>query len=448
MSPQISTYDHLAQYQFEPAKGILLTCDPECPTPEDGPANYDIPALERRKAYVTRLKQRDITPRTTQFARQYSQAVEMALERLADEKPTESDRETWRSLVHQYDILMQYNQEMFHIPSEALLSLRKHLQDALAAGLYARYRDYVAIFLSQFKDIAKEHHKIHAPALTGYWQNINNAIELENQTMMGPHPVSAAVRAVCHTMGIAEDRAFWMIKAYAMSNNFFHANIEDNLAAGYVGSVAKVLYYDLKEVDHVFPGTGIEESDAVKETLKTVIENITKQLFTWDEQFKDVPEGWDLTEQGRQIKTRKEQTRQINKGLTKKIETEIRTLERRRRMADDAMKDIRHGKRKFAELSLNEIDALQKNEPKFREAIALAESSRNLKKKAGKKRKEAIEVLRSALDVELETIKDDSDEDDDLEDDAPADKEKQAAAFNELLHDVFGKYLQKKSSDS
>jgi hypothetical protein len=43
----------------------------------------------------------------------------------------------------------------------------------------------------------------------------------------------------------------------------------------------------------------------------------------------------------------------------------------------------------------------------------------------------------SALDLELATTKDDSDEDDDLEEDALADKEKQAAAFNELLHNVF-----------
>jgi hypothetical protein len=62
-------------------------------------------------------------------------------------------------------------------------------------------------------------------------------------------------------MGIAEDRAFWMIKAYATSNNFFHANFEDNLAVGYVGSVAKVLYLDLKEVDHVFRVPGYKKAE-------------------------------------------------------------------------------------------------------------------------------------------------------------------------------------------
>jgi hypothetical protein len=54
--------------------------------------------------------------------------------------------------------------------------------------------------------------------------------------------------------------------------------------------------------------------------------------------------------------------------------------------SDDAIKDIGQGKRNFAQLSLQEIDAIQKKKPKFRGAIvALAESSRNLKKKAGKK---------------------------------------------------------------
>jgi hypothetical protein len=42
----------------------------------------------------------------------------------------------------------------------------------------------------------------------------------------------------------------------------------------------------IKAVDHAFPGTGIQESDAVKATLKTVIENVTRQLFTWDDKFK------------------------------------------------------------------------------------------------------------------------------------------------------------------
>jgi hypothetical protein len=43
--------------------------------------------------------------------------------------------------------------------------------------------------------------------------------------------------------------------------------------------------------------------------------------------------------------------------------------------------------------------------------------------------------LRSALDLELATIKDDSDEDDDLEEDALADKEKQLSKAVEDFED-------------
>jgi hypothetical protein len=45
----ITLYDHLRQYQVEPAKGFLLTCDPECPSPEESSAKFDIPTLERRR---------------------------------------------------------------------------------------------------------------------------------------------------------------------------------------------------------------------------------------------------------------------------------------------------------------------------------------------------------------------------------------------------------------
>jgi hypothetical protein len=56
---------YLLGYGIVQAKGYYMSADPECPAPEKDITKYhDVSALERRKQYVQRLKQRDITPRT------------------------------------------------------------------------------------------------------------------------------------------------------------------------------------------------------------------------------------------------------------------------------------------------------------------------------------------------------------------------------------------------
>ena len=67
--------DHLLRYGVVQAKGYYMSADPECPGPERDTTRYhDVSTLERRRQYVQRLKQRDITPRTEQFANQYGHA--------------------------------------------------------------------------------------------------------------------------------------------------------------------------------------------------------------------------------------------------------------------------------------------------------------------------------------------------------------------------------------
>ena len=63
------TPDPLLEYGIVQAKGYYMSADPECPAPEKDTARFhDISALERRRQYAERLKQRNIAPRTEQFA--------------------------------------------------------------------------------------------------------------------------------------------------------------------------------------------------------------------------------------------------------------------------------------------------------------------------------------------------------------------------------------------
>ncbi|KAK5462846.1 hypothetical protein LTS15_002558 [Exophiala xenobiotica] len=255
----------------------------------------------------------------------------MALERVKDDTYSESERSTWTYLVYQYDILMQRNQEIFLIPSESLSELRQQLQVTLRKSFLAKYGDY----------------------------------EEKREHTLG-QLTHAAVRMACRTMGIHEDRALWMIEHYAERNEHFHANIEDTLALGDSAGVAQTLYADLKDINNVFLTSGVEENNEIKKTFRYVIEKHIEKLFTFGEKFKDEPRAWQLTEKGLEIMYRKTQEKQLNKAFIDVADKERHSKENQLQLAKSAIRDIQLGERRFYELSLEEISALQVSDSHWR----------------------------------------------------------------------------------
>ena len=66
---------------------------------------------------------------------QVGYAIAMALERVKNTSYSESRRDNWSYLVYQYDLLLQRNEEIFHIPSKSMQQVRHYLQKRLRRTL-------------------------------------------------------------------------------------------------------------------------------------------------------------------------------------------------------------------------------------------------------------------------------------------------------------------------
>ncbi|KAI1619427.1 hypothetical protein EDD37DRAFT_614027 [Exophiala viscosa] len=417
-------------FEFE---GDLFTADPKLLPPGPTAMPYEIPDLEDPSQYVIRLEPReDNAPRTAQYADQYGHAVKMASEAssrrawrtwrtiaipdtttassatllipretyidIVDaDDTTKSDLKTWTSLVHQYDIWMQRRTKtyMFATMTESMQHLMKHIQSALARSLVARYRKYLPMFSKEFDELAEKYRvqPEQAQELTAYWTKIHKGADSEKRTANGRFlryedgPWSRAVRTACWTLGVHQDRVFDMIEHFATTSSTepFHPSMELSLGKCQSHIISDILYRDRNEVDNFldFADTSVSECDAeiIKGDLRVVIEKHIETLYTIHEKFKDRPIGWDRTDKCREIMLQNfESTPESGTWLelerdvvVDKADAERRHVERQRKLAENATRDIKRNKRKFKELNLEEIWAVQNSEF-LAEAVDYAEN--------------------------------------------------------------------------
>jgi hypothetical protein len=93
--------------------------------------------------------------------------------------------------------------------------------------------------------------------------------------------------------------------------------------------------------------------------------------------------------------------RQLKKSFYDEVEKERRFKENQLQLAKSAIRDIQLGNRRFCELSLEEISALQGNDSYWREAMKQLEASKGLEEKAKQSLDTAIEQLQQIFGPKL-----------------------------------------------
>src|SRR5882757_4087309 len=88
---------------LESLAGFRMTVDQDTPKPECNLLDYDLMALTIRIEYTKKIRKRDITPRTKEFAEKYKEATAKAIKVAEDPASTQNDKNIACRTVFEWD---------------------------------------------------------------------------------------------------------------------------------------------------------------------------------------------------------------------------------------------------------------------------------------------------------------------------------------------------------
>jgi hypothetical protein len=257
---------------------------PTCPVPEDDPAHYTFPRMEKSLAFAHGFMWRNISPRARLFLSLVKAEVKEAMH-----AETYDEIFTYAKRIMILDRLVRSMD--FWRPSprpQNVVEMEQEILKLRQIQYVARYGDYLEFLPTRIRAHASKTRFEGSDVFTerSYWTPIAAEIRhedelLEEQYRLGDSqsPVNGryhlAIGNACHSLGISRELVLLSVKEYGDRNSEVHRDLGDLRKAGKFHILAKILFTDREELCLTFPvAKSTEDIDALREIIQD-------QIDTW-----------------------------------------------------------------------------------------------------------------------------------------------------------------------
>lgn len=207
---------------------------------------YDRARLEKGLRYILGASERNITPRTVEFLRQYKDAYKCALE--APDDSSIAVVQALDKVYHSSSFYLRPLGEKEYDSKMAYIKLRR-------LEMLANYGDYLGQELPEFRAKLKQEAKVGsandqemqeaAQNLKGpsTWVEIAEALR-----GIDAEELTKNVKTACGVLGLDAQHMLWVIKEWAERYTFFHNSSREHIKACHWSSLASQLGRDFKEL--------------------------------------------------------------------------------------------------------------------------------------------------------------------------------------------------------